>query len=165
MEKVVFRVASGFEWENHLSNLVMSYKMCLFSHFKQILRTSMITKTDTHPSLAIGPKNKKKETDTLRLQLHSERLQRASLEEQLRNALQDMASWRFESLKSRCVLLNREYLLNEHKIPFEPMQATDVFYMNLTICHQPRVNITMALELLSQHIRQKSSRGELWPGT
>ncbi|KAL9930646.1 spindle apparatus coiled-coil protein 1 spindly isoform 1-T2 [Glossina fuscipes fuscipes] len=67
----------------------------------------------------------KKETNTLRQQLHSERLQRASLEEQLRNALQDMARWRFESLKSRCVLLNREYLLNEHKIPFEPMQALD----------------------------------------
>uniref|UniRef100_A0A1A9ZVG7 Protein Spindly n=1 Tax=Glossina pallidipes TaxID=7398 RepID=A0A1A9ZVG7_GLOPL len=45
----------------------------------------------------------KKETDTLRQQLHSERLQKASLEEQLRNALQDMA----------------------RQISFEPVQAMD----------------------------------------
>uniref|UniRef100_A0A1A9V067 Protein Spindly n=1 Tax=Glossina austeni TaxID=7395 RepID=A0A1A9V067_GLOAU len=72
----------------------------------------------------------KKETDTLKQQLHSERLQKASLEEQLRNALQDMARWRFESLKSRCVLLNREYLLNEHTISFEPVQAMDFHITN-----------------------------------
>uniref|UniRef100_A0A1B0AZ89 Protein Spindly n=1 Tax=Glossina palpalis gambiensis TaxID=67801 RepID=A0A1B0AZ89_9MUSC len=41
------------------------------------------------------------------------------------DSMLDFCNWRFESLKSRCVLLNREYLLNEHKIPFEPMQALD----------------------------------------
>uniref|UniRef100_A0A1A9WKR2 Protein Spindly n=1 Tax=Glossina brevipalpis TaxID=37001 RepID=A0A1A9WKR2_9MUSC len=34
-------------------------------------------------------------------------------------------NWRFESLKSRCVLLNREYLLNEHKITFNPVETMD----------------------------------------
>uniref|UniRef100_A0A1B0G187 Uncharacterized protein n=1 Tax=Glossina morsitans morsitans TaxID=37546 RepID=A0A1B0G187_GLOMM len=48
----------------------------------------------------------KKETDTLRQQLHSERLQTASLEEQLRNALQDMARQVFEMLFE--VLYNKQ---------------------------------------------------------
>lgn len=34
-------------------------------------------------------------------------------------------SWRFESLKSRCVLIDRENLLAEHKIVFKPMQAME----------------------------------------
>uniref|UniRef100_A0A1B0BAI1 Uncharacterized protein n=1 Tax=Glossina palpalis gambiensis TaxID=67801 RepID=A0A1B0BAI1_9MUSC len=41
--------------------------------------------------LCISETSDKKVTDTLRQHLHSDRLQRASLEEQLRNALQDMA--------------------------------------------------------------------------
>lgn len=48
----------------------------------------------------------RKETDTLRQQLHSERLQTASLEEQLRNALQDMARQVFEMLFE--VLYNKQ---------------------------------------------------------
>ncbi|XP_065355908.1 protein Spindly [Calliphora vicina] len=67
----------------------------------------------------------KKETDDLKSQLHSVRIQKASLEEQLRNALQDMARWRFESLKSRCILMDREHLLIENKISFKPIQAIE----------------------------------------
>jgi len=36
-----------------------------------------------------------------------------------------ISSWRFESLKSRCVLIDRENLLTEHKIGFKPMQAME----------------------------------------
>lgn len=36
-----------------------------------------------------------------------------------------ISSWRFESLKSRCVLIDRENLLTEHKIVFKPMQAME----------------------------------------
>ncbi|KAM7353157.1 spindle apparatus coiled-coil protein 1 spindly [Cochliomyia hominivorax] len=67
----------------------------------------------------------KKETDDLKKQLHSVRLQKASLEEQLRNSQQDMARWRFESLKSRCVLIDREHLLTENNISFKPIQAVE----------------------------------------
>lgn len=34
-------------------------------------------------------------------------------------------SWRFESLKSRCVLIDRENLLTEHNITFKPMNAME----------------------------------------
>ncbi|TMW54858.1 hypothetical protein DOY81_000091 [Sarcophaga bullata] len=67
----------------------------------------------------------KKETDDLKSQLHSVRIQKASLEEQLRNAQQDMARWRFESLKSRCILLDREQLLTENNISFNSIMAIE----------------------------------------
>ncbi|XP_023296427.2 protein Spindly [Lucilia cuprina] len=67
----------------------------------------------------------KKETEDLKSQLHSVRIQKASLEEQLRNAQQDMARWRFESLKSRCILIDREHLLTENNIKFKPVHAIE----------------------------------------
>ncbi|KAH8411936.1 hypothetical protein KR222_002908 [Zaprionus bogoriensis] len=67
----------------------------------------------------------KRETDELKTQLHSMYIQKATLEEQMRNVQQDMARWRFESLKSRCVLIDRENLLTEHKISFKPMTAME----------------------------------------
>ncbi|XP_075153588.1 spindle apparatus coiled-coil protein 1 spindly [Haematobia irritans] len=67
----------------------------------------------------------KKETDDLKKQLHSIRLQQANLEEQQRNSQQDLARWKFEALKSRCILLDRENLLTEHKIDFKPVHAIE----------------------------------------
>ncbi|KAH8240856.1 hypothetical protein KR026_006276 [Drosophila bipectinata] len=67
----------------------------------------------------------KRETDDLKRQLHSMRIQKAGLEEQVRSVQQEMARWRFESLKSRCVIIDRENLLTEHKIAFKPMQAME----------------------------------------
>ncbi|XP_059221975.1 protein Spindly [Stomoxys calcitrans] len=67
----------------------------------------------------------KKETDDLKKQLHSVRLQMACLEEHHRNSQQDLARWRFEALKSRCLLLDREHLLTEHKIDFKPVHAVE----------------------------------------
>ncbi|ALC38844.1 Spindly [Drosophila busckii] len=69
--------------------------------------------------------NDKRETGELKSQLHSVHIQKASLEQQLRNVQQDMARWRFESLKSRCVLIDRENRLTEHKISFKPMQSME----------------------------------------
>ncbi|EDW54150.1 GM18139 [Drosophila sechellia] len=66
-----------------------------------------------------------RETDELKAQLHSMRIQKAGLEERMRCVQQEMARWRFESLKSRCVLIDRENLLTEHKIGFKPMQAME----------------------------------------
>ncbi|XP_017047617.1 protein Spindly [Drosophila ficusphila] len=67
----------------------------------------------------------KRETDELKAQLHSMRIQKAGLEERMRSVQQEMARWRFESLKSRCVLIDRENLLTEHKISFKPVQAME----------------------------------------
>ncbi|XP_020799209.1 early endosome antigen 1 [Drosophila serrata] len=67
----------------------------------------------------------KRETHELKTQVHSLRIQKAGLEDQMRSVQQEMARWRFESLKSRCVLIDRENLLTEHKIGFKPMQAME----------------------------------------
>ncbi|XP_017075911.2 protein Spindly [Drosophila eugracilis] len=67
----------------------------------------------------------KRETEELKAQLHSLHIQKAGLEERMRSVQQEMARWRFESLKSRCVLIDRENLLTEHKIGFKPMQAME----------------------------------------
>lgn len=47
------------------------------------------------------------------------RLQKSTAEETLHNVTQDLARWRFEALKSRCIIINRETLLEEHKIAFD----------------------------------------------
>ncbi|KAL7742097.1 hypothetical protein ACLKA6_018344 [Drosophila palustris] len=67
----------------------------------------------------------KRETDELKAQLHSMHIQKATIDEQMRNVQQEMARWRFESLKSRCVLIDRENLLTEHKITFKPVKAME----------------------------------------
>ncbi|XP_034474198.1 protein Spindly [Drosophila innubila] len=67
----------------------------------------------------------KRETDELKTQLHSMHIQKATIDEQMRNVQQEMARWRFESLKSRCVLIDRENLLTEHKITFKPVKAME----------------------------------------
>uniref|UniRef100_A0A0A1WGE9 Protein Spindly n=1 Tax=Zeugodacus cucurbitae TaxID=28588 RepID=A0A0A1WGE9_ZEUCU len=67
----------------------------------------------------------KHETDELKKQLHSVRIQKASLEEQLRNVQQQMTRWRFEALKTRCVLLDREDILTEKGIAFKPIRAIE----------------------------------------
>ncbi|XP_039966275.1 protein Spindly [Bactrocera tryoni] len=67
----------------------------------------------------------KQETDELKKQLHGVRIQKASLEEQLRNVQQEMTRWRFEALKTRCVLLDREDLLTEHRIEFKAIRAIE----------------------------------------
>uniref|UniRef100_W8C6F4 Protein Spindly n=1 Tax=Ceratitis capitata TaxID=7213 RepID=W8C6F4_CERCA len=67
----------------------------------------------------------KQETDELKKQLHGVRIQKASLEEQLRNVKQEMTRWRFEALKTRCVLLDRENILNEKGIPFKAIHAME----------------------------------------
>ncbi|XP_018804017.1 PREDICTED: protein Spindly [Bactrocera latifrons] len=67
----------------------------------------------------------KQETDELKKQLHGVRIKKASLEEQLRNVQQEMIRWRFEALKTRCVLLDREDLLTEHRIEFKAIRAIE----------------------------------------
>ncbi|XP_014094413.2 protein Spindly [Bactrocera oleae] len=67
----------------------------------------------------------KQETDELKRQLHSVQIQKASVEEQLRNVQQEMTRWRFEALKTRCVLLDREDLLTEHGVKFKSIRAIE----------------------------------------
>lgn len=91
------------------------------------------------------PNSFRQETDELKKQLHGVRIQKASLEEQIRNVQQEMTRyfklviyfynrkvqfviidrWRFEALKTRCVLLNREDLLTEKAIEFKPIRAIE----------------------------------------
>ncbi|XP_067643141.1 protein Spindly-B [Eurosta solidaginis] len=67
----------------------------------------------------------KQETDDLKKQLHAVRLKKADLEEQLRDVQQEMTRWRFEALKTRCVLLDRENILNENNIKFKAINAME----------------------------------------
>lgn len=47
------------------------------------------------------------------------RLQKAAVEEQLNNVELELARWRFEALKSRCLIIHREQLLEDSGIAFD----------------------------------------------
>lgn len=45
-----------------------------------------------------------------------------ALADTLRKSEQELAKWRFEALRSRCIILNREHLLTENKIKFQNIE-------------------------------------------
>lgn len=59
------------------------------------------------------------ETKEFKDQLYGCMLKKAELEETLMLTQKDLAKWRFEALKSRCVILDREGILEDHKIAFK----------------------------------------------
>ncbi|XP_068150620.1 protein Spindly [Drosophila tropicalis] len=96
----------------------------------------------------------KRETGDLKSQLHALRIQKAAEEEQMRNVQQQMARWRFECLKNRCVVIDRENLLTEHNITFKSMQAMEFNIKEEEIkVAQPRIvpkrdNSTVSTEII-----------------
>lgn len=67
-----------------------------------------------------------KETEQFKDDLHACRFRLAATDEQLRNSESNQARWRFEALKLRCLLMNRESLLESNKIAFKTEAAADV---------------------------------------
>lgn len=67
----------------------------------------------------------KTETDNLKQELHGIRIQKGILEEKFRNSQQELAKWRFEALKLRCILIDRESLLTDNRISFKIYASRD----------------------------------------
>lgn len=67
----------------------------------------------------------KNETAQFTNDLHACRLKLAATDEQLRDSEDNQSRWRFEALKLRCLLLNRESLLEANRIPFKSDAAAD----------------------------------------
>lgn len=63
--------------------------------------------------------SKRHETKTLKDQLYSVSLQKCDTDGQLLRAHEEVARWRFEALKSRCIIANRESVLLESGIAFD----------------------------------------------
>lgn len=66
--------------------------------------------------LIVHPRN---ESAQYKNELRQCRLQKARIEEQCNNAELDVARWRFEALRSRCIIIGREQLLEERGIAFD----------------------------------------------
>lgn len=65
-------------------------------------------------------------------------LEKAGVEETLNNTEQDLACWRFEALKCRCIILNREQLLEDNKIPFGTEMQSIHQQVRMMEAQQPR---------------------------
>ncbi|XP_058443733.1 protein Spindly [Malaya genurostris] len=68
----------------------------------------------------------KNESSTLKTQLFQLQMSKRIVDEICWDAQCDLAKWRFEALKSRYIIINRESLLEEHGIeflPFDTMEA------------------------------------------
>lgn len=68
----------------------------------------------------------KKETETLKQQLYTSRLQKCEAEEKCAKAEDRAAKWRLEALKSRCVIADREMILDMNHIKFGPADRVPV---------------------------------------
>lgn len=68
----------------------------------------------------------RKDTESLRQELMQVRMQRCEATDQLRDAREELAKWRFQCLKAKCVLIDREMRLEANNIAFEPSRAVPV---------------------------------------
>lgn len=85
------------------------------------------------------------ETAQYKEELHSCRLKMANTEETLRNMQDEMTRWRFEALKLRYLILNREALLEANGVAFEtdvPNITQHINKMN-PASHKPNVFIDL----------------------
>ncbi|XP_058818625.1 protein Spindly isoform X2 [Topomyia yanbarensis] len=67
----------------------------------------------------------KNESATLRTQLLQLQMSKRLVDEVCWDAQRDLAKWRFEALKSRYIIINRESLLEEHGIEFAPFDTME----------------------------------------
>lgn len=104
----------------------------------------------------------KNETQELRKELYSCRMQKAVLDESFQNSQKELAKWRFEALKSRCIIIERETLLEENNIPFAT--KIPVSTMNITDdiinSAKPRIIYVNNAENGSQWVDEVDSRKE-----
>lgn len=66
------------------------------------------------------------EGQSIRQELSHCRMQKCEMEDQLRLAQEELALWRFQCLKQKCVLIDREIKLEANNIPFESRCAVPV---------------------------------------
>ncbi|XP_055383187.1 protein Spindly [Condylostylus longicornis] len=66
------------------------------------------------------------ETTELKKQLQNIRLQKGIIEKHYRDSQTELAKWRFEALKLRCILIDRESLLEQNSIKFEDSREMNV---------------------------------------
>ncbi|KAG4070780.1 hypothetical protein HA402_011006 [Bradysia odoriphaga] len=67
----------------------------------------------------------KSESNDLKDKLYRCSLQKVTIAGQLRQCEEESARWRFEALKSRCVIADREALLEDNRIPFSAIMDID----------------------------------------
>lgn len=68
--------------------------------------------------------SRRKECDELRAENYSYGALRSQAEHCLSEAQKLTARWRFEALKSRCIIIDRELLLESNKIPYDSQMKT-----------------------------------------
>lgn len=101
----------------------------------------------------------KKETDDMKLELHGMRIQMGILEEKLRNSQQELAKWRFEALKSRFILIDRESLLADNNIKFKNFTSKDVQLSESELNNaRPRLSITVLSEDKSESLDRNQNQ-------
>ncbi|KAL9692127.1 hypothetical protein quinque_015934 [Culex quinquefasciatus] len=86
------------------------------------------------------------ETNTLKTQLFQSQMAKRLVDEICFEAQQDLAKWRFEALKSRYTIINRESLLEEHEIAFpsfDSLQAGIHIDDNLIRQAKPHISFSM----------------------
>lgn len=86
------------------------------------------------------------ETNTLKTQLFQSQMAKRLVDEICFEAQQDLAKWRFEALKSRYTIINRESLLEEHEIAFptiDSLQAGIQIDENLIRQAKPHISFSM----------------------
>lgn len=66
------------------------------------------------------------ESGNLKTALFQSQMAKRLVDEICWEAQRDLAKWRFEALKSRYIIINRESLLEEHGIAYEPLDAIQV---------------------------------------
>lgn len=101
------------------------------------------------------------ETNTLKTQLFQSQMAKRLVDEICFEAQQDLAKWRFEALKSRYTIINRESLLEEHEIAFpaiDSLQAGIHIDENLIKQAKPHISFSMGT---AQSIKTDQKQGEL----
>lgn len=70
-----------------------------------------------HLTLLLNPR--RKEGESMQLELAQSRMQKCEMNDQLQAVQVELAQWRFQCLKQKCVLIDREMRLEANGIPFE----------------------------------------------
>ncbi|XP_037031351.1 protein Spindly isoform X2 [Bradysia coprophila] len=92
--------------------------------FTEECLSEMVKKSDVKwldPMVALC----KSESNDLKDKLYRCSLQKVTIAGQLRQCEEESARWRFEALKSRCIIADRESLLEDNRIPFSAIMDID----------------------------------------
>lgn len=89
-------------------------------------------------------------------QLRQCRLHKAAVEEQLNNVELELARWRFEALKSRCLIINREQLLEDAGIAFDADAAVAPAIVQLARRMEQQPDVRPQMQLVRPKIEIKN---------